>query len=273
MQRARFCVIFALSWLLGGSSAFAQDLEKASKALTMIDDFANKLCNNPELKGKASSVEVQGKARAEASKLIKQLADLKVEGAVTFNLSDYEGLLQKDLLPALQDSTKCKQKVFDDLKDRFLPPARSQDTVPQRDFRALATHVTLAEVKVPSDIYLRSIVLSDAHSPTLYIFDPGCTVQVYVSSIFPRGGRSRYVSFGRDHPLVAHPGDVFRHKFTTTDRIFRRAMESDLRDSGYQAEATLGLQLIARREFEAEIVMREPEGRKCDVAYYIDYPP
>lgn len=122
MRLASICV---LAVLCIPSLARAQDLDRAMKALTMISEFADKICNNPDLRGKASSVNVQGKAKAEASKLVKQLADLKVEGAAGFSASDYEGLLQKDLLPALQDSTKCKQRIYDDLKDRFLPPKQS----------------------------------------------------------------------------------------------------------------------------------------------------
>ena len=98
-----------------------QDLEKAARALDVIENFANRICNKPEMRGKSSSIEVQGSAKAEASKLVKQLADLKIEGAAKFDTKDYEGLLQKDLLPALQESTRCKERIYNDLKGRFIP--------------------------------------------------------------------------------------------------------------------------------------------------------
>lgn len=64
------CTLVVLSSIaLACSSVVCQDLDKGAKALNMIGDFANKLCNNPEFRGKSSSVEVQGKAKAEASKL------------------------------------------------------------------------------------------------------------------------------------------------------------------------------------------------------------
>lgn len=108
-----------LSILIG--SNHGQDLERAAKAFDMIGKFANDICNKPDMRGKSSSVDVQGHAKAEVSKLVKQLADLKIDGAMKFDIKDYEGLLQKDLLPALQESTKCKERIYNDLKDRFLP--------------------------------------------------------------------------------------------------------------------------------------------------------
>ena len=103
-----------------------QDLDKAGRALDVIEKFANGICNKPEMRGKSSSIEVQGTAKVEVSKLVKQLADLKIEGAAKFDTKDYEGLLQKDLLPALQESTRCKERIFNDLKDRFLPKVITQ---------------------------------------------------------------------------------------------------------------------------------------------------
>lgn len=114
-------IITLLSISVFASEANSQDLDKAEKGLVVISKFANDICNKPELAGKAQTIEVKGSAKAEASRLVKQLADLKIEGAATFGTSEYEGLLQKDLLPALQDSTKCKERIYNDLKDRFLP--------------------------------------------------------------------------------------------------------------------------------------------------------
>jgi hypothetical protein len=102
---------------------YSQDLASGEQALAMIARFANDICNKPDLRGNSRSVEVQGKAKAEVSRLVKQLADLNIEGAAKFGNTEYDGLLQTDLLPALQESTKCKERIFDDLKDRFLPKA------------------------------------------------------------------------------------------------------------------------------------------------------
>lgn len=127
--KVRASYILSSALLALSTAAQSQDLDKAEKALVMISKFANDICNKPDLKGKTSSVEVQGKAKAEVSKLVKQLADLQVEGAAKFANAEYEGLLQKDLLPALQNSTKCKEKIYNDLKDRFLPKPVSQGPV------------------------------------------------------------------------------------------------------------------------------------------------
>ena len=122
--------LFCLFVFASANAAWSQDLDKGERALLMISKFANDICNKPDLKGKARSIETEGKAKAEVSKLIKQLAEIKVEGAAKFGNAEYEGLLQRDLLPALQDSTKCKQKIYDDLKDRFLPKPSSSIGTP-----------------------------------------------------------------------------------------------------------------------------------------------
>ena len=114
-------IIYLIGCTAISQNAVSQDLEKGEKALGIINRFANDICNKPDMRGKSTTIEVQGKAKVEVSKLVKQLADLKIEGASNFSKNEYEGLLQKDLLPALQDSTKCKEKVYNDLKDRFLP--------------------------------------------------------------------------------------------------------------------------------------------------------
>ena len=120
MRNSVLAAGFGILMLLAAQVA-AQDLDSAGKALKLIGDFANGLCNTPSLKGSSSSLELSGNAKAEVSKLLKQLAELKIEGAAKYQNAEYEGLLQKDLANSLKDSNTCKQKVFNDLNDKLIP--------------------------------------------------------------------------------------------------------------------------------------------------------
>ena len=105
--------------------SFAQDLNSASKALKLISDFSAAMCGNPPLSGNSSSVELTGSGKAELAKLVKQLADLKVEGTARYTNAEYQGLLQKDLASALKDSSSCKVKVFESLNDKLIPKPKA----------------------------------------------------------------------------------------------------------------------------------------------------
>lgn len=98
----------------------AQDLDKAEKALKMISEFAKNTCDAPPLTGSNTTVELNANGKAEVAKLIKQLAELNIEVAGKYQKSDYAGLLQKDLVAAMQDTRTCKQKVFKELSDKLI---------------------------------------------------------------------------------------------------------------------------------------------------------
>ena len=106
-------------WLVPGVGQ-AQDLSDTTKAIDLIVKTADAICSKVELKGNSSTAEVEGAAGVEASKLVKQLVDLKVSGAAKYQKTEYQGVLQADLKEALKNSTTCRQQIFQQLSDKLI---------------------------------------------------------------------------------------------------------------------------------------------------------
>lgn len=87
------------------------------EALKLITDTADKICKDIPLEGHGQNVELSGQAKAELSKLVKNLADIGIQGAGKYEQSQYQGLIQKDLTEALKTSTNCKLTIWNDLKN------------------------------------------------------------------------------------------------------------------------------------------------------------
>lgn len=118
-------VLFAMACLSFSMPTFAVgSLEEQEKALNIIADFADRMCKDIPLRGKGNNLELTGSAKAELKGLISKIAKLGVEGAVKYQDTEYEGLLQKDLVRALEDSTDCRLQVWKDLKGSLLGPIK-----------------------------------------------------------------------------------------------------------------------------------------------------
>ena len=104
------------------ASVEADDLLKQKESLEIIADFADRLCNKISITGSSENLELSGNAKAELNNILKKIADLGIQGAVKYQQSEYENVLQKDLAVLLRDSAKCKQEVWNDLKDKLLTP-------------------------------------------------------------------------------------------------------------------------------------------------------
>lgn len=100
--------------------SFATSIEDNEKALNIIADFADRLCKGIPLQGHGGNLELSGRAKAELNGIIKKLANLGIDGAIKYQNTDYEGLLQKDLVTALKDSTNCKLQIWKDLKGKLI---------------------------------------------------------------------------------------------------------------------------------------------------------
>lgn len=108
-------------FLLGISEfALTQTIGETTSALDAIASFSEKICSTIPLSGTSTSVEFSSSGKAEASKLTKQLVELKIEGAAKYVDSTYKGLIRSDLVTALKDQRACKQKIATDLM-RFVP--------------------------------------------------------------------------------------------------------------------------------------------------------
>ena len=86
-------------------------------------DFADEFCKSLPLEGGTKGVELSLSARAELNEVLKKVANLGVEGAAKYQTAQYEGLLQKDLVNVVRDSSNCRREVWRDLNDKLLPDA------------------------------------------------------------------------------------------------------------------------------------------------------
>lgn len=98
----------------------ADDLDRQQKALNIINNFGEKFCSDIPLKGTSSTTELNAEAKGQLKKLVTRIADLGFNAAAKYGTSKYEGLLQKDILIALQDKHNCKMQIWNDLKNKLL---------------------------------------------------------------------------------------------------------------------------------------------------------
>jgi hypothetical protein len=101
-------------------TACAESLEKLTKALDLITDTADKICNIVRPEGSSQQMKVTGEVKAELGGLIKRLDDLGISGASNFETDEYEGVLQADLAVALQRNIECKLKIFQKLREKMI---------------------------------------------------------------------------------------------------------------------------------------------------------
>ena len=103
--------VLALLLVLSSYSVYAESPALDKDILITIGDFAERMCPTIPLEGSSSSTELSGNTKAELKGLIKKMADLGIQGAVKYQESHYQGVLQKDLYAATRDSTNCKMNV------------------------------------------------------------------------------------------------------------------------------------------------------------------
>ena len=105
----------------------AADLSTKADALKVITDSAKEICDNISFIGGSQQVSLTGAGGAKVKNLIKYLADLGIEGALSIDTEEYTGLLLSDLgilaknNPELLDQSQCRLTVFRELKDDVMP--------------------------------------------------------------------------------------------------------------------------------------------------------
>ena len=109
-----------ITFLILAQTSLASSLEEQQEALNVIANFADRMCTNIQLRGKGNNLELTGEAKAELKGIIAKITDLGFSGALKYQNKEYSGLLQKDLVSALENSTNCKLQIWNDLKDRLL---------------------------------------------------------------------------------------------------------------------------------------------------------
>ncbi|MGH6843363.1 MAG: WD40 repeat domain-containing protein, partial [Methylocella sp.] len=110
--------------------ARAESLEVQQKALELITNTADRICNIVSTKGEGDSSEAKGNVTAQLSGLAAKLADIGVSGSGSINNRTYQNVLQQDLPTTLRDNAACKLKVFDSLQSKLLETGPAYPAVP-----------------------------------------------------------------------------------------------------------------------------------------------
>ncbi len=103
--------VLALLLVLSSSSVYGESPALDKEIVITIRDFVEQMCPTIPLEESSSSTELSGNTKAELKGLLKKLADLGIQGALKYQESNYQGLLQNDLYAATRDSTNCKMNV------------------------------------------------------------------------------------------------------------------------------------------------------------------
>lgn len=139
-----FVVLVPFVLLSVGITTAADNLEKFEKASPIIKDFASHICVIVKQEGTSRDVELSGKAKGELNWLLKRLVNLGVEGAVQYQDSKYQGLLQGQLADQLDKSRDCQERVSGVLIARLFPEAQE-------------THLQKPPINLPSDLGKRQL--------------------------------------------------------------------------------------------------------------------
>jgi hypothetical protein len=119
--------IFTITW------ANAAENDTTEKALRLITDTADKICNTIPLEGEHRTLMLHGTAKAELNGLLKKLTDLGIQGSANYSSEEYTNVLQADLAKALQDNTNCKLTVFTSLQKKLIPNSSPNQSPPCDD--------------------------------------------------------------------------------------------------------------------------------------------
>jgi hypothetical protein len=198
----RFTVAAIVSLAVLPLSAQADDdLSRPERALTLISNFADKLCKDVPLKGGSDSVELTGSAKAELKGIVKKMADLGFEGAAKYKDSGYEGLLQADLAATIKDKTQCRLQVWNDLKDKLVGTQAAPPPPPMDSLRVAITAPTNDSVVDVHDNI--SGTVSDKKASVWIVIQPletmGCWIQKRIL-VDTNGTWIASVQFGESTP-------------------------------------------------------------------------
>lgn len=127
-----FCLIPAF---LSVDLSTADELDEMKKALDIISEFAEKLCKDVPITGSAENLELTGDAKAELNKILKKIADVGIKGAVKYQKSEYQGLLQKDLAQIITSERNCRLAVWNDLKMKIFNNNDDRASSNQKDLQ------------------------------------------------------------------------------------------------------------------------------------------
>jgi hypothetical protein len=123
---------------------YADDFDREKQALSIISDFADKLCRDASVAGKQKTSEIKGEAKVSMNTLISKIADLGFKGATNYQYSEYEGLVQKDLKDTFKNTNDCRIQVFKELKEKLLNQKAGGSIVTNKPKPAKSTKLNTA---------------------------------------------------------------------------------------------------------------------------------
>jgi len=120
---------------LFAAPAQSQDWQAQQQALAQIIKTANEICQSAPLEETSQGINLKGDANAKLGGLVGKLADLGIAGAGEYQTNRSMGVLQKDLIIAIQSANGCKLEVFkalevDLLRGRVLNVAPQNNSNP-----------------------------------------------------------------------------------------------------------------------------------------------
>ena len=100
--------------LVGGLTlpVVAQQSSNYTQALAAITDTADKICQSAPLEHNSNGVTLSGDANAKLGGVINKLADLGISGKGQYDSVHSSGVLQEDIIKAIQEGNNCKLEVF-----------------------------------------------------------------------------------------------------------------------------------------------------------------
>ena len=105
--------------VVSGGPALGQDAA-TQQALKTIIDTAGQICQSTPLEQTSEGVNLSSDARAKVGGIVGRLADLGVSGNGQYQSGKSMGVLQKDLVTAIQSGNNCKLEVFRTLERDLL---------------------------------------------------------------------------------------------------------------------------------------------------------
>ncbi len=106
------------------SPTFARDAAATREALALITETAGQICQSAPLEQTSEGYELSGDAQVKVGGIIGRIANIGggVSGGGQYQTEKSVGVLQKDLVTAIQSGNSCKLEVFRTLTQYLLSP-------------------------------------------------------------------------------------------------------------------------------------------------------
>lgn len=104
----------------------ANEFDREKQALSIISDFADKLCRDASDAGKQKTSEIKAEGKVSLNSLLSKIAGLGFKGTGNYQVSEYEGLLQRDLKDTFKNTNDCRIQVLKELNEKLLSPKKGE---------------------------------------------------------------------------------------------------------------------------------------------------